>query len=246
MKAKFLVFATLLLGACGNQDAQQTIDLEDFNTAESKNLFVIHHYSLPLDGAAVAGGQGDGEELEDSKSHGHSTENEVEISTENMEYSETDTSAIEEITGQADDIHAEITTVWNDAFVPMYQSYYGYDISTEYVASELQSLQESYSQLESEVRKIKNPSFLSVEHSGSVEALKSDLTLAISNRSLALIEFEQMNNSKNEKKRDELLNIHVENSGKYLGRAENHLDELKDLDAENHSGKEDELVTANE
>ena len=220
VKTKFLVFVTLLLGACGSQNEKQTVEPADFNN-EAKNLYILHHYSLPLD---ESDGQRDGERRVDG------SENEPETLTSNVGYAKADASAMEGITGHAENIHKEITTVWNDGFVPMYQSYYGYGVSTESVVSELQSLQEAYSELESEVKEIENPEFLSAEHSSSIEGLKSDLNLAISNRSLALIEFKQMN--ENNENHGGLLDVHIENSIKYLSSAENHLEKLYELNEE--------------
>ncbi|WP_020008080.1 hypothetical protein [Salinicoccus albus] len=226
MKRICLVFVTLLLGACGSQNAKQAGEPADFNK-EAKNLYILHHYSLPLDETDA---QGAGGEMEASERHVYTTENETKAFIKNVEYGEAGPSDMEEITEHAENIHAEITMVWNDAFVPMYHAYYGDGVSTDDVASELQNLQEKYSELESEVKEIENPEFLSAEYSSSIEGLKSDLNLAISNRSLALIEFKQMN--ENDENYGGLLDVHIENSIKYLSSAEDHLEKLYELHGE--------------
>src|SRR5699024_8533043 len=80
VKRKFLVCVTLLLGACGSQNAKQAADSDDFNN-EDKNLYILHHYSLPLD---EADGQRDGERRVDG------SENEPETLTSNVEYAKAD------------------------------------------------------------------------------------------------------------------------------------------------------------
>lgn len=245
MKAKFLIFASVFLCGC-SQDADQSVKQEDFQ-AKPPKLITMDHYSLPLDTS------GNREE----------TAGETILSDDNAEYSRPDHAASEEATGgtrmikhtadevtdiddlavKVNDIHSEITKIWNRSFVPMYNRYHRNGIGNEEVAEALETLHEDYRGLEQQVQSIKVPDSFSTQHNAEVEELKSDLSLAISNRTLALIEFKLMNGSGDAGMHSELLDIHTENSLKYMGSAEEHLETLEDMPPDDHSSVEDELVT---
>src|SRR5699024_11911960 len=73
-----------------------------------------------------------------------------------------------------------------------------------------------------------------------MEEMKSDLSLAISNRTLALIEFKLMNASEDAQMHSELLDIHTENSLKYMSSAETHMKTLEELPAEDDTVRSEE------
>ncbi|WP_411843908.1 hypothetical protein [Salinicoccus sp. HZC-1] len=247
MKAKFLIFASIFLCGCG-QDATQSIERDDFQ-AKPPQLITINHYSLPLDDAdnrEVAAGQT--AEADGDVEYSYSDRNpdkKVAASKTMHSYTNEEATGIEKVTGKANSIHANISEVWNKEFVPMYRQYSLHGIENAKVAEELEILHAAYRGLEQEVQSIKPPDFLTSEHAAEIEEMKSDLSLAISNRALALIEFKLMNEAEGDNMHPELLDIHMKNSRQYLNSAEAHMETLAELDAEDYSAEDSGLITTN-
>lgn len=245
MKAKFLIFASVFLCGC-SQDADQSVKQGDLQ-AKPPKLITMNHYSLPLD---TSGNRGEtaGETIlsDDSAEYtrpDHAASEDAQVGTTMNTYTADEVNGIDDLTVKVNDISTEINTIWNRSFVPMYNRYHRNGIGNEEVAEALETLHEDYRGLEQQVQSIKAPDFFSAQHNAEVEELKSDLSLAISNRTLALIEFKLMNGSGDAGMHSELLDIHTENSIKYMGSAEEHLETLEDMPADDHSSVEDELVT---
>lgn len=234
MKAKFLVFASVLLCGCGHNTIQK-IDREDFKASQSE-LIAISHYSLPLDDEGDQKTAG----VDGTIDYSYSSNNKDKDTGASMTmhaYTNGETTGIEKITEVAYTVHADISAIWKRQFVPMYNEYLVYGIGNKKVAEMLENIHASYQSLAREVRSIKAPDSLDPKHVTEVEELKSDLSLAISNRTLGLIEFKLMKEEEDKNMHSELLGIHTENSRKYLNSAEEHLETLDELDPEEYSSK---------
>src|SRR5699024_9800903 len=96
----------------------------------------------------------------------------------------------------------------------------------------LENLHAEYGELGQRAENIEIKSTYSRDHKEELEEMKSDLALAISNRTLALIEFKLMNTSGDTRMHSELLEIHTENSRKYMSSAAIHMKTLDELPVE--------------
>ena len=102
-------------------------------------------------------------------------------------------------------------------------------------ADEITNLNESYVKLQKEVENLSVPDDLPADEQLRIQEIKDDLLLAISNRSLAVIEFKSMLGS-DEVSHQAFMDIHITNSNRYL-------EEVKEVNAE-LAFKDEELVTA--
>lgn len=141
------------------------------------------------------------------------------------------------VSGQLYETGVDISSIWNENFVPMYFDYDYNLLETDAAADRIADLNERYSELETEISKISIPSELTSDERAYLSSMKEDLLLAISNRSLAILEFKSMiANNKEEHKA--FMEVHVSNSERYLKRVEDINKELQDSD--------DSLVTSSE
>lgn len=232
MKAKFLIFASVFLCSC-SQDGGQNVKQEDFQ-ANPPRLTTMDNYSLPVDTADSRGAASDS---------GYPEPKTAGLAGTPMNASDGAGAAnMEELAIAVDGIQSDITTIWNSMFIPMYQQYHSSGIGRDRVAGELETLHEEYEELEKRVNNIKIADTLSADHKEEAEEMKSDLSLAISNRTLALIEFKLMNTSGDTRMHSELLEIHTENSRKYMSSAAIHMKTLEELPAEGNSAPEEEFA----
>ncbi|WP_017548355.1 hypothetical protein [Salinicoccus carnicancri] len=229
MKAKFLIFASVFLCSCGQGEGQEI--KQGSHKANPPALTTMDNYSLPTDTADSR------ETMSDS---GH-----PELKTAGLDGKHAGTpmnasdgagaADMEELASTVNGIQSDITAIWNNVFIPMYQQYNSDGISRDRVAGELETLHGEYDELEERVNNIKVADAFSPEHKEEMEEMKSDLALAISNRTLALIEFKLMNTSGDTRMHSELLEIHTENSRKYMSSAAIHMKTLEELPAEGNS-----------
>lgn len=244
MKTKYLIFASIFLCGC-SQNATQNVMQEDFQ-AKAPQLITINHYSLPLDNSSNRE-ENTGETILSDDTEGYTQTDhdgplDRPVGTVMHIYTDEKT-GIDGLSVKVDNIHADITSLWNTSFIPMYNQYNENNISNKEVAEELEVLHEEYQYLEAQVQSIKAPESLSTERTGMIEELKSDLSLAISNRSLALIEFKLMNASEDVTMHSELLDIHTKNSLKYMSSAKEHMETLEDIEKDGHSSTDKDFVT---
>lgn len=132
--------------------------------------------------------------------------------------------SLELLSGQIDETCDDISTVWDDNFVPLYSAYQFDNLEVEYAADEITNLNESYVKLQKEVESISVPDNLSQGEKLRIQEIKDDLLLAISNRTLAVIEFKSMLGS-DEVSHQAFMDIHISNSNRYL-------EEVKTVNAE--------------
>lgn len=129
-----------------------------------------------------------------------------------------DSAEFELLLRQINESHDDIFNIWDDNFIPLYNAYQFDELEVEYAADEITNLNESYVDLQEEVRNISIPDNLPENERLRVQEIKDDLLLAVSNRSLAVIEFKSMLGS-GEESHQALMDIHIANSNRYLNEA---------------------------
>src|SRR5699024_12182355 len=70
------------------------------------------------------------------------------------------------------------------------------------------------------------PKSMADNNMGAVETVIDEITRAVENRTLALIEFKSIYEKDDYVKHEELLEIHVENSNDYISQADESIDDL--------------------
>ncbi|MFC3419874.1 hypothetical protein ACFOLA_10330 [Salinicoccus hispanicus] len=234
MKPIFLIFATVLLAACGAK-AEQNAGFEDL-TSERSYIDTMTHQNIQLSSAINQPGKR-------SYAHGNSEADAgSDINTVNMDYTGQEAVELEDLTQQVEDIKQDVTRIWKNQFTPMYNQFLWNRLKKEKAAENLEVIHESYGQLEAELDSIKTPEFLNEKHGRVLEQMKDDLYLAISNRTLALIEFKLMNQDKDYTMNETMLDIHLQNSSKYLISAEKSLDQLEAIEYESEKSKDGYVV----
>lgn len=239
----FLLFAVGLLTACG-ADAEQNVDFEDFKS-ERPMVNMITHKSIQLDDSIKYTDRTTKLNLDDYEEHATDAVSSKDMFAVDVDYSKKETVHIEDMTQDAEEIQDEISTVWAETFTPMYNQFLWRELDKKTLAANLEAMHESYEDLEMQVDGLEAPSFLVPEHEELFERVKADLYLAISNRTLALIEFKLMNQKEEHAMNEEMLDIHLKNSRKYLSSASRSLNQLESLKADSGS-TDDELVVADE
>ena len=143
--------------------------------------------------------------------------------------------SLEILLGQIDETHGDIYTVWDTNFIPLYNAYQFNNLEVEYAADEITNLNKSYAALQEEVEKISVSDNLTRYEQLGIQEIKDALLLAISNRTLAVIEFKSMLGS-DEVSHQAFMDIHISNSNRYLK-------EVKEINEE-LALKNESLVTA--
>lgn len=132
-----------------------------------------------------------------------------------------------------------VTDIWSDNFHHLYQTYVNdqaYIIEdenmsltenqVEEVAIQIEMLHTKYADLEQNLNDLEVPKAVADGNMNIVESAIDEISMAIENRTLALIEFKSIYQSEDYEKHNELLSIHVENSDKYLNQANATIEEL--------------------
>lgn len=171
----------------------------------------------------------------------NSTANTGDQDTENIlknnisDAEQSNSAALETLLVQINETHDDIFDVWDNNFIPLYNAYQFDGLEVEYAAHEITNLNESYVKLEKEVENLSVPDDLPAGEQLRIQEIKDDLLLAISNRSLAVIEFKSMLGS-DDVLHQAFMDIHIANSNRYL-------DEVKEVNAE-LGVRNEELITA--
>lgn len=118
----------------------------------------------------------------------------------------------------------EIIMVWNDLFIPIYESYYN-DYDETVIRENISDLNAAYKDLQKKINNISLPSSLIAVERTKIEAIKEDLSYAISNRQLAIIEMQSMI-AKADASHSAFMEVHISNSDRYLDHAKTLCDEL--------------------
>ena len=118
----------------------------------------------------------------------------------------------------------EIIMVWNDLFIPIYESYYNnYDETV--IRENISDLNAAYKDLQKKINNVSLPSSLTAVERTKIEAIKEDLSYAISNRQLAIIEMQSMI-AKADASHSAFMEVHISNSDRYLDHAKTLCDDL--------------------
>ena len=218
------IFVLFLIGCNQNEKFSKAEDL----SAVAKTYFTASNLVITSSG-------------DTANNLSNSTANNGDYATENLlknNISDTEHSnskALEKFLVQINKTHDDIFDVWDNNFIPLYNAYQFDELEVEYAADEITNLNESYVKLQKEVEKLSVPDDMPVEEQLRIQEIKDDLLLAISNRSLAVIEFKSMLGS-DEVSHQAFMDIHVNNSNRYL-------DEVKEVNAELEF-KDEELITS--
>lgn len=133
------------------------------------------------------------------------------------------------VSGQLYMTGVNISSIWNENFIPMYNEYDYNLLEIDEAAEMITDLNERYSELETEISKITIPTELGDNEKEHLSKMKEDLLLAISNRTLAILEFKSMiANQKEEHKA--FMDVHISNSDRYIKHVEEINNELQSSD----------------
>ena len=218
------IFVLFLIGCNQNEKFSKAEDL----SAVAKTYFTASNLVITSSG-------------DTANNLSNSTANNGDYATENLlknNISDTEHSnskALEKFLVQINKTHDDIFDVWDNNFIPLYNAYQFDELEVEYAADEITNLNESYVKLQKEVENLSVPDDMPAEEQLRIQEIKDDLLLAISNRSLAVIEFKSMLGS-DEVSHQAFMDIHVNNSNRYL-------DEVKEVNAELEF-KDEELITS--
>lgn len=141
------------------------------------------------------------------------------------------------VSAQLYETGASISSIWNENFIPMYTEYNYNLLEIDEAAEMITDLNERYSELETEISKISIPTELADKEREHLSKMKEDLLLAISNRTLAILEFKSMIANKKEEHKA-FMDVHISNSDRYIKHVEEVNNELQSSD--------DSLVTSSE
>ncbi|TVT29024.1 hypothetical protein FO441_01740 [Salinicoccus cyprini] len=225
MKPIILIFAVALLAACGTE-TEQYAGFEDL-TSERPYIDTMKHQNIQLSSAINQPGK---RTYANSDSVASAVPD-SDMDTVSMDYTEQEAVQLEDMTQQVEHIKQDVTSIWKNQFTPMYNQFLWNGLEKEKAAENLELLHESYGQLEAELDSLKTPDFMDEEHGKVLEQLKDDLYLAISNRTLALIEFKLMNEDEEYTMNEAMLDIHLQNSSKYLSSADESLGRLEVIES---------------
>lgn len=133
----------------------------------------------------------------------------------------------------------DVSDIWENDFFTLYQTYLNdqaYIIEDENlrlserqleeIAIQIEMLHTQYADLEQNLNDLEVPKAVAEDNMNIVEAAIEEISMAIENRTLALIEFKSLYQSEDYEKHNELLDIHVGNSDKYLSQADETISEL--------------------
>lgn len=128
--------------------------------------------------------------------------------------------------------------IWNEDFPSLYTNYLNHayiiqnenmtltEAQTEDIATRLEILHNEYAELEKHLKDLEVPKSMAENNMSDVETVIDEISRAVENRTLALIEFKSIYEDDDFGKHEELLSIHVENSEKYIHRADESIDDL--------------------
>lgn len=133
---------------------------------------------------------------------------------------------------------SSVGEIWDDNYNNLYSTYTNHsyiikdetltltESQAEEVASQLEELHNQYAELESDIKDLEVPKVVAENNMDTVETTIDEISRAIENRTLALIEFKSIFEEDDHGKHEELLAIHIENSEKYLNQADENINDL--------------------
>ena len=145
---------------------------------------------------------------------------------------------VESFVGELISAKSAVGEIWNEDFPSLYSNYlnHSYIIQNENmaltedqaedIAIRIESLHNQYAELEKNLKDLEVPKSMAENNMGTVEMVIDEISRAVENRTLALIEFKSIYEDDEHGKHEELLAIHVENSDKYISQADENIEDL--------------------
>lgn len=128
--------------------------------------------------------------------------------------------------------------IWEEDFPSLYTNYLNHayiiqnenmtltEAQTEDIAGRIENLHNEYAELEKNLKDLEVPKSMAENNMGAVETVIDEISRAVENRTLALIEFKSIYEKDDFGKHEELLSIHIGNSEKYINKADESIDDL--------------------
>lgn len=198
------MFVLLLIGCNQNEKFSKADNL----SSVAKTHFTVSNLVIPSSGNTA--------NIQANSIINSSSDNNENLLKNNINESEENrNTSSEAIAEQFNETHDDIFTVWDNHFIPLYNAYHFDTLEMTDAADEITYLNNSYVQLQKDVENIAVPENLPADEQLYIQEIKDDLLLAISNRSLAIIEFKSMLGS-DEVSHQAFMDIHINNSERYL------------------------------
>lgn len=134
--------------------------------------------------------------------------------------------------------NSAVGEIWDDDFHSLYATFihHSYIIKdenltltegqTDEVATQIEGLHNQYADLEKDLKDLEVPKVVAENNMAAVETVIDEISRAVENRTLALIEFKSIYEEDEYGKHEELLAIHVENSDNYITKADESINDL--------------------
>ncbi len=145
---------------------------------------------------------------------------------------------VENFVGELISAKTAVGDIWDEDFNSLYSNYLNHsyilqnenmtltEVQTEEIATRIEALHTQYAELEDNLKELEVPKSMAENNMGAVETVIDEITRAVENRTLALIEFKSIYEKDDYVKHEELLAIHVENSNDYISQADESIDDL--------------------
>lgn len=145
---------------------------------------------------------------------------------------------VESFVSELISVKAAVGDIWNEDFNSLYSSYLNHsyivqdenmtltEAETEDVAFRIEELHNQYAALEQDLKDLEVPKSMAEDNMDAVERVIDEITRAVDNRTLALIEFKSIYENDDYVKHEEMMEIHVENSNDYIDQADESINDL--------------------
>lgn len=207
----------------------------DVEITENKNHHAYGHNVNKVKGFAL---EGDADELKiDEESAAPATLEMNALSTVNGQPMESGRK-VEVFVEELISAKTAVGDIWDEDFNSLYSNYLSHsyilqndnmtltEAQAEDIALRIESLHTQYAELEQSLKDLEVPRSMADDNMGAVESVIEEITRAVENRTLALIEFKSIYERDDFAKHEELLEIHVENSNDYISQADESIDDL--------------------
>lgn len=231
MNDRKIVWLSLLavMGLAGcDRGGESAVAGNEMSTAHTHEIHKVSHFALE---------EGAGPKINDEKSAPAAVGFDQAVYTGDMR---PDISAPDRFIKELSNVQLSVGGIWDDSFLHMYRTLVDTQAGIikdenqhlsakqlEEVALQIEMIHSQYADLEHDLYNLEVPKAVADDNMETVESAIDDISMAIENRTLALIEFKSIYESADYELHDELLSIHVENSDKYLNQADGTIADLK-------------------
>lgn len=126
----------------------------------------------------------------------------------------------------AEDFHSLYATFIHHSYIIKDENLTLTEGQTEEVSTQIEGLHNQYAELEKKLKDLEVPKVVAENNMAAVETVIDEISRAVENRTLALIEFKSIYEEDEYGKHEELLAIHVENSDNYIIKADESINDL--------------------